>query len=196
MYSGLGPQWSVAEDWGSPLAHHLVVREMLGVDEFDALRLPHTAASVSVVPGIPRRLARTLANEWRLWWSRCVTEEAGPVSADFREAAGPAMPQGTHLSAFVLQHWPQIRACAERMNDQAEAAALTPGDLSIPRAVAEISMARSRAPRPFTLSIEVLHLADSGLWRVAPTRVLVSTDLRLDPPRFGVLLHPVLRDLA
>ncbi|KGJ81724.1 hypothetical protein GY21_01140 [Cryobacterium roopkundense] len=196
MHSGPGPHWSVAEDWGSPLAHHLVVRDMVGAREFDALRLPRTAASVGVVPGIPRRLARTLANEWRLWWNRCVAEEPGPVNADFRDAAGPAMPQGTHLSAFVLQHWPQIRACAEQMNERAGAAARFPGDLSITHAVADVSATLRRPTRPFSLSIEVLSLADTRLWRVAPTRVLVSTDLRLDAPAFGLLLHPVLRDLA
>lgn len=196
MYSGPGPQWAVAEDWGSPLAHHLVVREMLGADEFDALRLPRAAASVAEVPAIPRRLARTLADEWRLWWSRCVEEDPGPVNADFRDAAGPAMPQGEHLSAFVLPHWPQIRSCAEQVNARAGAAAWFPGDLSITRAVAEISATLGRPTRPFSLSIEVLSLAETGLWRVAPTRVLVSTDLRLDIRSFGRLLHPVLRDLA
>ena len=82
------------------------------------------------------------------------------------------------------------------MNDRAGAASLNPGDLSIPRTVAEISRARNRPPRPFALSIEVLSLADSGLWRVGPSRVLVSADLRFDATRCGVLLHPVLRDLA
>ncbi|KFF58854.1 hypothetical protein JF66_15485 [Cryobacterium sp. MLB-32] len=196
MQSGLGPHWSVAEGWGSPLAHHLVVREMIGADEFDELRLPHTAASVVLVPGIPRRLARILANEWRLWWNRCVLEEPGPVNADFRDAAGPAMPQGEHLSAFVLRHWTQIRAHADEMNERAGAAAGFPGDLSITHAVADVSATLNRPTHPFQLTIEVLSLGETGLWRVAPTRVLVSTDLRLDAPMFAVLLHPVLRDLA
>lgn len=196
MHSGPGPHWSVVEEWGSPLAHHLVVREMLGAREFDALRLPRTAASVGVVPGIRRRQARTLANEWRLWWSRCVDEDPGPVSADLRDAAGPAMPQGEHLSAFVRQHWPQIRECAAQVNERAGAAARFPGDLVITHAVNQISVTLARPTRPFSLSIEVLSLADTGLWRVSPTRILVSADLRLDAPTFGVLLHPVLRDLV
>lgn len=197
MHAGSGTQWAADEDWGSPLAHHLVVRDMLGADEFDGLGLPRTGASVPQIEAIPRRLARSLADQWQQWWSRGVADAPGPVSADLRAGDGPSMPQGGELRAFVLPRWSSVCAAAAAINERARSAMPSPpADLAITEAMAEISRQLDRPANPFRLSIEVVPLADPGLWRVAPTRLLVSTALRLQPARFRSAIAPILRDLA
>ena len=197
MHAGWGPHWAVDEDWGSALAHHLVVRDMLGADEFDGLGLPRTGASVPLVEAMPRRLALSLADQWQQWWNRGVADEPGQVAADLRAGDGPSMPLGGELRAVVMPRWPDVCAAAAAMNERARLAMpARPADLAITEAMAEISRQLDRPANPFQLSIEVLPLADPGLWRVAPTRLLVSTALRLQPARFRSALAPILRELA
>ncbi|MET1044192.1 MAG: hypothetical protein ABWX59_08760 [Microbacteriaceae bacterium] len=199
MYTGSGPHWSVSGNSGSSLVAHLIVREMLGADEFDGLDLPGTGAGVSRTPGLPRRLADSIAEEWVQWWTRAVDAPVDAMPAHFHGGAvtAPDLPVSGELRAFITPRWLEVMSVADTVNRRAhDQLPYGSADLTITNRMAAIASELGRQAHPFRLDMEIVPFADRGMWRVAPTRILISLDLYSDHQACGAALEPVLRDLA
>ncbi|WP_166872197.1 MULTISPECIES: hypothetical protein [unclassified Salinibacterium] len=175
------------------------MREMLGADEFDGLDLPRTGAGISQTPGMPLRLAHSIAAEWAQWWARAVDipADAMPAYSHPGAVAAPDLPMSGELRAFISPRWPEVLRVADRLNRRAhEQLAHDDAGLAVTNLMTAIASELGRQAHPFQLDMDIVPFPDKGMWRVAPTRILISLDLYADPEASIAALDPVLRDLA
>lgn len=184
--------WHVREDCSPSVLVALYLRQALGVrhpDELPQLR------SIERGPEASESVARL----WRRYWDMTVEPEAHPspvplelvegfgthvalpAYADaLREAAAPHGPQ-----ALAYAHDAAVRYDRTRRSYRGYAGA-----------VVEFERRAGRRAHDFRLDVQVLPLAQRGIWWIGSLTVAVSDTLRGDVAAFDAAMQPILREVG
>jgi hypothetical protein len=201
MGGAAAPEWLIREDAGRPVLIALYLRQALGIrspDELPPLR------------GIPSRANdRTdkaqalLERQWREFWALTVEPQAhpSPVPLDLVDGFGVyvALPvEGTdELRRAMLPHAEDAVAYAHQVHERYSRDA---GSHSAYRAyasaIAEHERQVGRRAHSFELNVQVLPLAQRGVWWIGSLTIAVTDGLRGDIAAFDSAIHPIIAELA
>lgn len=198
------PTWVIRENASRAVLLALYLREALGIAS--PAELPRLRDVGRV--GEPERDVDgqdALERQWRTWWAMTVEPERhpSPVPLELVEAYGTAMAlpsEGAEeLAEAVLPHadaatswteWAHTSyhtASAARRGDSYRAYAGT---------IAEHEREVGRRAHSFELNVQVLPLAESGVWWIGEVTVAVTDALRADAAAFDDAMHPIIAQLA
>ncbi len=171
------------EDASHPVLVALYLRDALGVADVSGLpRLLGTGLPVVEPPDM------RISWAWMRWWMALVEDEGPrfPLLGDDDDATARAI--GRHLDS--ARTWASVahRAYNERGPERQ--------DLTLTHMVHDREQELGRRARPFRLRIEVLPLAESGLWWIGENAIAVDESLRDEPVLYGDALRPVVEQLA
>jgi hypothetical protein len=175
--------WTAREDASTSVLVALYLRDALGV--VDVSGMPRLRGT-----GLPEAEPADMRTSWAWmrWWIPTVEEDRPPFAllSDLDDDAGRAI--GRRLDS--ARTWASVahRAFADR----------APGrhDLTLGDVVREREEELGRRARPFRLRIEVLPLAESGLWWIGENAIAVDDALREEPILYADALRPVVEQLA
>lgn len=203
MGSAGAPEWVIREDAGQPVLVALYLRQVLGIRAPD--ELPH-------LRGIPDRpVSRSeqeqdiLEAQWRAYWDMTVEPQANPSPVpldlidgfntllalpvegadELREAA---LPHGAEAVAFSQSAHARYRRDAQSGSGTAYRAYAS--------AIAEYERLVGRRAHSFELNVQVLPLAQRGVWWIGALTIAVTDGLRGDVVAFDAAIHPIIADLA
>ncbi|WP_431797365.1 zinc-binding alcohol dehydrogenase [Microbacterium kunmingense] len=196
-----GPEWLIREDAGRPVLIALYLRQALGIrspDELPPLR------------GIPPRVsARSehaqalLERQWREFWALTVEPQAhpSPVPLDLVDGFGVYVAVPTEgmdeLRAAIEPHAADAIEFAEDAHGRYSRDA---GSHSAYRAyasaIAEHERQVGRRAHSFELNVQVLPLAQRGVWWIGSLTIAVTDGLRGDIAAFDTAIHPIIAELA
>lgn len=197
------PEWLIREDAGEPVLVALYLRQVLGIRSPD--ELPH-------LRGIPPRThARSeqdqalLERQWRGYWAMTVEPQAHPSPVPLELVEGfdtlMALPAegAEELHAAVVPHAAEARAFAQsahaRYRRDASSGTGT-AYRAYASAIAEHERQVGRRAHSFELNVQVLPLAQRGVWWIGSLTVAVTDGLRGDVAAFDAAIHPIIADLA
>lgn len=196
MTGAATPEWRVREDAGESVLVALYLRQMLGIrfpDELPSLR------------GIPPRTtephdADAVERQWRAYWAMTVEPLANPSPVPLELVNGfgthLALPEGTdELRTAVAPHGAGALAYARSEHERYRAT--TGGSYrAYAAALAEHERRVGRRAHTFDLTVQVLPLAQRGLWWIGDLTVAVTDGLRHDVAAFDSAIQPVIAELA
>jgi hypothetical protein len=199
-----GPEWVIREDAGEPVLIALYLRQVLGVRSPD--ELPH-------LRGIPSRPtpARSeddqalLERQWREYWAMTVEPQAhpSPVPLELVDEFDTliALPAGTadELRAAITPHADAALAYAREFSNRYRRDAEAKPGVSYRAyagAIAEHERRVGRRAHSFELNVQVLPLAQRGVWWIGSLTVAVTDGLRGDVVAFDAAIHPIIAELA
>jgi hypothetical protein len=183
VHAGRGESWVAREDASVPVLTALYLRDALGVVDVSGMpRLRGTG-----LPEVEPADMRT-SWAWMRWWIPVVEEDRPrlPPPTDLDDDAARVL--GRHLDSARTWAWVAHQAYNERSPERQD---LTLGDV-----VREREAELGRRARPFRLRIEVLPLAESGLWWIGENAIAVDEALRDEPILYADALRPVVEQLA
>jgi hypothetical protein len=180
------PTWEARENASVAVLTALYVRDALGVvDPGGMPRLRGTGLPDLEAPDMRTGWA------WTRWWIQTV-EEDGPgfplLLSDEDDGAGRRL--GRHLDSARLWAGVAHRTYAENV------AAGRWADATIGQVVAAREALLGRRARPFRLRVEVLPLAEQGLWWIGENAIAVDEAIRDEPLLFADALGPVIDQLV
>jgi hypothetical protein len=204
MRGGSGPEWVVREDSGQPVLLALFLRHAVGIrfpDELPPLR------------GLPPRtpVARSddeqsvLERQWREYWAMTVEPQAHPSTVPLELVDGfetlIALPAGTsdELRAAIEPYAEEALDYARLAHGRYRRdAAAKPGVSyrAYAGAIAEHERRVGRRAHSFELNVQVLPLAQRGVWWIGSLTVAVTDGLRGDVVAFDAAIHPIIAELA
>ena len=197
------PEWVVREDASQSVLVALAVRQLLGIrspDELPPLRqLP--AASVSRNDESQAALER----QWREFWALTVEPLAhpSPVPLDLVDGFGllAALPtEGfDELREAMLAHAGTAVSYAQTAHARYRADATAGARVSYRAyagAIAEHERRVGRRAHSFELNVQVLPLAQRGVWWIGSLTIAVTDGLRGDVVAFDAAIHPIIAELA
>lgn len=202
MTSAADPTWVVREDAAVPVLIALYVRQRLGIRSPD--QLPPLRDAPVAQRAADDAAGDELERQWTALWEMTVEPQAHPSAVPLQLVDGydllVALP-GEGFDALhraMLPFGADAVAYARAAHARYRAAA---GDAAtVQRAYAGAVAQRERAvKRPahgFGLTVQVLPLAQRGLWWIAPLTIAVTDRLRDDVVAFDRALQPVIADLA
>jgi hypothetical protein len=177
--------WQARENASVAVLTALYVRDALGVvDPGGMPRLRGTGLPETLPPDMRTGWA------WTRWWIQTVEEDrpAFPLLAEDDE--GSARVLGRHLDSARL--WAGV---AHRAFTDHQAAGRW-GDTTLAQVVREREIELRRRAKPFRLRVEVLPLAEQGLWWIGENAIAVDEAIRDEPVLFADALRPVIDQLA
>ncbi len=197
------PEWLIREDAGQPVLLALYLRQVLGIrspDELPPLR------------GIPPRVNERddeaqalLERQWREYWAMTVEPQAhpSPVPLDLVEGFDTmlALPsEGAEvLQAAIVPHAAEALAFDQSAHAGYRRDA-NPGTGTAYRAyasaIAEHERQVGRRAHSFELNVQVLPLAQRGVWWIGSLTIAVTDGLRGDVAAFDAAIHPIIAELA
>ncbi|MEL5991342.1 zinc-binding alcohol dehydrogenase [Microbacterium phosphatis] len=186
------PEWHVREECGRSVLVALYLRQALGV------RHPGELPQLRDVERGPEP-SDELEAQWRRYWEMTVEPEANlsPAPLELVEGFGThvALPAtSAALRDAAAPHAPTALAYA------AEAAVRYDRTHRTYRgyagAVVEFERRSGRRAHDFRLDVQVLPLAQRGVWWIGALTVAVSDTLRGDVAAFDAAMQPILRELA
>ena len=184
MHTGrVEDSWLAREDASQPVLVALYLRDALGVVDVSGMpRLRGTG-----LPEVEPADMRT-SWAWMRWWIPIVEDDRPQFAllSDLDEDAGRAI--GRHLDSARTWAGVAHQAYDERSVQRR--------DLTLTHAVREREEELGRRARPFRLRIEVLPLAESGLWWIGENAIAVDEALRDEPMLYADALRPVVEQLA
>lgn len=186
------PDWHVREDCSPSVLVALYLRQALGVrhpDELPQLRGVERGPEAS--EGIERL--------WRRYWDMTVEPEAhlSPVPLELVEGFGThvALPAYAEVlrdaaaphaaQALAYAHDAAVRYDRMRRSYRGYAGA-----------VVEFERGAGRRAHAFRIDVQVLPLAQRGIWWIGSLTVAVSDSLRGDVAAFDAAMQPILRELG
>jgi len=204
--SGAGaPEWVIREDAGQPVLAALYLRQMLGI------RSPDELPALRGIPPVPPMAARTEAEQdvleaqWRSFWEMTVEPLGHRSTVPLELVDGydtlVALPvEGAEqLHAAIRPFGPAAVAYAQSVNARyAKDAAAKPGVSyrAYASAIAEHERQVGRRAHAFELNVQVLPLAQRGVWWIGALTVAVTDGLRGDVVAFDAAIHPIIAELA
>ncbi|GEP47612.1 zinc-binding alcohol dehydrogenase [Microbacterium saccharophilum] len=197
-----GPEWVVREEAGLPVLVMLYLRQVLGIRSPE--ELPH-------LRGIPSGLPRTeeaqavLERQWRAVWAMTVEPQAHPSPVPLDLVDGFDM-----LIALPTQGYDELRSAiapfgedavdyARHAHDRYRATAHVGTGTSYrayASAIAQHERHVGRRAHSFELNVQVLPLAQRGVWWIGSLTIAVTDSLRGDVVAFDAAIGPVIADIA
>ncbi|HAN23278.1 MAG: zinc-binding alcohol dehydrogenase [Microbacterium sp.] len=196
-------QWVVREDAGRPVLLALYLRQVLGLRSPD--ELPVLRGIPLADPARDADLQQTLERQWRAFWAMTVEPQAHPSPVPLALVGGfetlVALPiEGAdELRQHIAPHARPALAYAERAHEsyRADAAATPRASARAYRsAIADHERQVGRPAHSFELNVQVLPLAQRGVWWIGSLTIAVTDGLRDDVVAFDSALHPIIADLA
>jgi hypothetical protein len=208
-------RWQVTEDCPWDLLMALALRDLAGLTRVERPPIPrvfppvaramHPASGSQPVapPTVQAQVAKqdraALAEQWRAWWELSLQRERRPIVSQLRPPHFEVFDRAIELQDLVTEHYEEAFAwTAERHAEYAQLSLLQHSR----RAADIVDVVRDREHELrrqagyFRLDINVLPLAESGAWIVAPHTVVVSTSLRDDSSAFRDWFAPVIAALV
>ncbi|KQO97766.1 hypothetical protein [Leifsonia sp. Leaf264] len=198
------PSWMIHEDASIPVLLALWLRDTLHIaSPTDLPRL--RGVSVGAPPERDVDAQDRLERQWREWWAMTVEPEAhpSPVPLELVDEYGTwvALPttgaedlaeaiRPLHVEATSWVEWARkgyTRAASGRPSDSYRAYAGT---------IAEHEREVGRRAHSFELNVEVLPLAERGVWWIGSLTVAVTDSLRTDAAAFDTAIHPIIAEIA
>jgi hypothetical protein len=178
-----GDAWLATEDASVPVLTMLYLRDALGiVDPGGPPRLDATGLPEVGPPGLRMGWA------WTRWWISTIESDR----PDF--ASLPDLDD--EWAGVVRRHLDSARAWAQVAHQVAGERAARRHDLTLPDVVHERERELGRRARAFRLRIEVLPLAEPGLWWIGESAIAVDETVRAEPVLYADALRPVIEQLA
>lgn len=207
MAASGGPEWVVREDAAAPVLVALYLRQVLGVRSPEALP-PLRALVGAEVPaptGFDAAAGDELERQWRGYWDMTVEPQAHPSTVPLELIEGFET-----LVALPVEGFEALRAAIEPYASAAVAYARTaharyaahtgPGAGSAYRgyasAIAQHERVVGRRAHSFELNVQVLPLAQRGVWWIGALTIAVTDGLRGDVVAFDKAIGPVIAELA
>jgi hypothetical protein len=204
MVGAGAPEWVIREDAAQPVLLALHLRHVLGIrspDELPSLR------------GIPPRETplRTddeqalLERQWREYWAMTVEPQAhpSPVPLELVDEFDTlvALPSEGFdvLRTAIVPHAAEALAYSQSAHARyARDAAAKPGVSyrAYASAIAEHERQVGRRAHSFELNVQVLPLAQRGVWWIGSLTIAVTDGLRGDVVAFDAAIHPIIAELA
>jgi hypothetical protein len=178
--------WQVSEDASRDVLVALYLRDALGIVDPSGLpRMLGTGLPEPSEPADPR-----LAFGWMRWWIPLIEPDAPRWG----------LPDGDDpFSIAVRAHLDSARAWAtvahEQYNGSAIARMQRP-DTALHEVVVERESALGRASRPWSLRVEVLPLAASGVWWIGDDTIAVDEATRNESILYRDALAPIVAQLV
>lgn len=197
------PQWVIREDAGLPVLCALALRQLLGIRSPD--ELPHLRGLPSVPAERSERAQQLLERQWREYWAMTVEPQAHPSPVPLELVDGfetvVALPAdgAAELRAAIEPRAVEALAYARTANGRYQAeAASKPGTSyrGYASAIAEHERQVGRRAHSFELNVQVLPLAQRGVWWIGSLTVAVTDGLRGDVAAFDAAIHPIIAELA
>lgn len=202
--TGGQPEWVIREDAAVPVLVALYLRQVIGVrapDELPALR----GVLGSPQPPRPGQEQSRLEREWREYWAMTVEPLAhlSPVPLELVDGFDDlvALPTGRAeaLRTAIMPHAANALDFARRTNERYTGdRSARPGVSyrAYASAIAEHERRVGRRAHSFELNVQVLPLAQRGVWWIGSLTVAVTDGLRSDVVAFDTAIHPIIADLA
>ncbi|MFV0320703.1 MAG: zinc-binding alcohol dehydrogenase [Microbacterium sp.] len=197
------PEWVIREDAAQPVILALYLRHVLGIrspDELPPLR------GIPPCETVREESAQAqLEREWREYWAMTVEPQAHPSEVPLGLVDGfgtlVALPlEGADaLRAAVAPFGAEAVEYSKTMSDRyAQDAAARPGVSyrAYASAIAEHERQVGRRAHSFELNVQVLPLAQRGVWWIGSLTVAVTDGLRGDVVAFDTAIHPIIAELA
>ncbi len=197
------PEWLIREDASQSVLLALYLRQVLGIRSPD--ELPH-------LRGIPPRtnertdeVQALLERQWREYWAMTVEPQAhpSPVPLDLVDGFETmvALPsEGSDvLREAIAPHGSEAIAYSQSAHSRyAKDAAAKPGVSyrAYASAIAEHERQVGRRAHSFELNVQVLPLAQRGVWWIGSLTIAVTDGLRGDVVAFDAAIHPIIAELA
>lgn len=197
------PEWLIREDAGQPVLLALYLRQVLGI------RSPEELPPLRGIP--PRENHRDdeaqalLERQWREYWAMTVEPQAHPSPVPLELVDGfdtmLALPtEGADaLRTAIAPHAAGALAFAQSAHARYRRDA-NPGTGTAYRAyasaIAEHERQVGRRAHSFELNVQVLPLAQRGVWWIGSLTIAVTDGLRGDVAAFDAAIHPIIAELA
>jgi len=198
------PEWVIREDAAQSVLLALYVRQVIGIrspDELPTLRRVPINAHPSRSEDAQARLER----EWREYWAMTVEPQAHPSpvplelidgfetlvalpsagSATLREAIAPHAADAVDFARLANSRYTREASARPGVSYRAYASA-----------IAEHERRVGRRAHSFELNVQVLPLAQRGVWWIGSLTVAVTDGLRADVAAFDSAIHPIIAELA
>ena len=197
------PEWLVREDAGQPVLLALYLRQVLGIRSPD--ELPH-------LRGIPPRASDrgaaqqdALEAQWRTYWDMTVEPQGNPSPVpldlvdEFDTLLALPIEGAEQLRDAIVPHAAEALAFTQSAHARYQREARS-GSKSAYRAyasaIAEYERQVGRRAHSFELNVQVLPLAQRGVWWIGALTVAVTDGLRGDVAAFDAAIHPIIAELA
>lgn len=200
MAAAGAPDWVVREDAGVPVLVALYVRQALGIrfpEELPELR----GAPVDRPDEFVDRAS--LDRQWRAYWEMTVEPQAHPSPVPLELVDGfdllVALPTegfaelAEAIAPFGAAAVDYARAAHERYRAGIGTGASYRAYAS---AIAQHERQAGRRAHSFELNVQVLPLAQRGVWWIGALTVAVTDSLRSDVVAFDAAIGPVIADIA
>lgn len=197
------PQWLIREDASVPVLVALALRQQIGV------RAP---ADLPSMRDLPQRApdaadaADVLEAQWVDYWNMTVEPQAHPASGPLELVDGfdtlVALPAegAEELRAAIAPLAPDAVTYARKAHDRYVGAMKPAAGGSAYRAyasaIAEFERDVGRRAHSFELNVQVLPLAQRGVWWIGALTVAVTDGLRRDVVAFDAAIRPIIAELA
>lgn len=202
--TGGQPEWVIREDAAQPVLVALYLRQVLGIrspDELPALRRIVPTPAPERSDAVQLQLER----EWREYWAMTVEPQAHPSPVPLELIDGfetlVALPVdgAEHLRREIGAHADDAVDFARHAHGRySREAAARPGVSyrAYASAIAAHERIVGRRAHSFELNVQVLPLAQRGVWWIGSLTVAVTDGLRADVAAFDSAIHPIIAELA
>jgi hypothetical protein len=220
MWGSPGKTWQVTEDSPTDLLIALYLRDAAGLLPVGHPVLPPIEPSLAPLPSrtpreslatgqfpapsptlepLPQARFDELRKEWEAWWGRLVRPTGYPRFWELEPPEFTAFADSPELRQLLRERFREARRWAGRRHEEFGDAAVERihrGDHDVNAVVVACERELGRRAEPFHLDVLVLPLADSDIWVIGPSVIVVSTRLRNDSPAFRDALTPLVHALA
>lgn len=194
----------VREDASEPVLLALFLRQMLGLRSPD--ELPSLRGIASAQPERTEDEQALLERQWREYWAMTVEPQAHPSPVPLALAEGfstlVALPEsGAQELRQAIAPFAMDAVAYARQAHAAYVARTTDTRAdewfrSYASAIAEHERQAGRPAHAFELNVQVLPLAQRGLWWIGSLTVAVTDGLRRDVAAFDTAIRPIIAELA
>ncbi|MFE1664823.1 zinc-binding alcohol dehydrogenase [Microbacterium sp. P02] len=197
------PEWLIREDAGQPVLLALYLRQVLGIRSPD--ELPHLRGIAPHTNDRSEQAQALLERQWREYWAMTVEPQAhpSPIPLDLVDGFGTliALPEGgsPELRSAIAPHAVEALEYSKHAHERyTKEAAAKPGVSyrAYASAIAEHERQVGRRAHSFELNVQVLPLAQRGVWWIGSLTIAVTDGLRGDVVAFDTAIHPIIAELA
>jgi len=202
--SGAGaPEWLIREDASQPVLLALYLRQAVGIRSPD--ELPHLRGIRPRVNDRSPDEQAVLERQWREYWAMTVEPQAHPSAVPLDLVDGYdtllALPTegADELRAAVAPHASEAVAFAQSAYARYRRDAHSDSGVAYrayAAAIAEYERQVGRRAHSFELNVQVLPLAQRGVWWIGSLTIAVTDGLRGDIAAFDAAIHPIIAELA
>jgi hypothetical protein len=199
------PEWVIREDAGQPVLLALYLRQVLGIRSPDELPPLRNVPALTVATERGEEEQSLLERQWREYWAMTVEPQAhpSPVPLDLVDGFDTliALPAegSSELRAAMAPHAADALAFSRVAHERyRKDAAAKPGVSyrAYASAIAEHERQVGRRAHSFELNVQVLPLAQRGVWWIGSLTIAVTDGLRGDVVAFDAAIHPIIAELA